>query len=189
MTAAEEAANPLAVALEVTRALDDLGIASTIGGSIASSYVGEPRSTIAIDIVAAIEERHVADIAAALSHRFYVDEDALRRAARDRATTNLIHQPTMIKVDLFVAGGTPLDAQQIARRRTVSLGDGRTIAIHPPEDILLQKLRCIGSAERCRIGNGVTSPGSSGCRDAASTWNISGGMRLRSTSGSCSSGR
>ena len=34
----------------------------------------------------------------------------------------------------------PLDAQQIARRRAVSI-DGRTIHIHPPEDILLQKLR------------------------------------------------
>ncbi|HET9371962.1 MAG TPA: hypothetical protein VFO19_17000 [Vicinamibacterales bacterium] len=82
MTAAE-VADRIAVAPEVPRALDELGIASTVGGSIASSYAGEPRSTIDIDIVAAIEERHVADVAAALSDRFYVDEDALRRAARD----------------------------------------------------------------------------------------------------------
>ena len=47
----------------------------------------------------------------------------------------------MLKVDLFVAGGTPLDAQQLARRQRVTLSDGRDLHVHPPEDILLQKLR------------------------------------------------
>jgi hypothetical protein len=41
---------------------------------------------------------------------------------------------------LFVAGGTPIDALQLSRRREVDL-DGRRIFVHPPEDILLQKLR------------------------------------------------
>jgi hypothetical protein len=40
-----------------------------------------------------------------------------------------------------LAGGTPLDEQQLKRRQAVSLGPGRTLYIHPPEDILLQKLR------------------------------------------------
>jgi hypothetical protein len=39
-----------------------------------------------------------------------------------------------LKVDIFVAGGTPLDEQQLTRRR-------RVLHVHPPEDILLQKLR------------------------------------------------
>jgi hypothetical protein len=47
----------------------------------------------------------------------------------------------MLKVDLFVAGGTPLDAQQIARRKRVPVSGGRALYVHPPEDILLQKLR------------------------------------------------
>jgi len=133
--------DPYSVALLVIRALDALGVQSTIGGSIASSFAGEPRSTIDIDIVAALEERHVDALARILSPEFYADEDALRRAVKDRSAANLIHQATMLKVDLFVAGGTPLDAQQIARRQRVSLGDGRELYVHPPEDILLQKLR------------------------------------------------
>jgi hypothetical protein len=40
-----------------------------------------------------------------------------------------------------VAGGTPLDARQLARRLAVDLGEGRRLYVHPPEDILLQKLR------------------------------------------------
>jgi len=46
-----------------------------------------------------------------------------------------------LKVDLFVAGGTPLDARHLASRLAVDLGDGRCLHVHPPEDILLQKLR------------------------------------------------
>jgi hypothetical protein len=121
--------------------LDALGIANTIGGSIASSYAGEPRSTIDIDIVAAIEAGQVPALVAALVGDFYIDEDAVLRAVRERSSTNLIHSASMLKVALFVAGGTPLDAQQLARRRMVSLGEGVAIAVHPPEDILLQKLR------------------------------------------------
>ncbi len=112
-----------------------------MGGSIASSFAGEPRATIDIDIVAAIQERHVEAFVSALSAEFYMDADALRRAIRSRSSTNLIHQASQLKVDLFVAGGTPLDASQLARRQPVDLGEGRRLHVHPPEDILLQKLR------------------------------------------------
>jgi len=142
--------DPYDVALAVVRVLDDLDIASTIGGSIASSFAGEPRSTIDIDIVAAVEDRHVTPLAAALAPAFYVDEDAIRRAVHTRSSANVIHHATLLKVDLFVAGGTPLDAQQLARRQRVTIGDGRSLHVHPPEDILLQKLRWY------RLGGGIS---------------------------------
>jgi hypothetical protein len=85
--------DPIETALLVVRHLDALGILHTIGGSIASSFAGEPRSTVDIDIVVALEERYVDPLVAALSAEFYVD------------------------------------------------GDGRCLHVHPPEDILLQKLR------------------------------------------------
>jgi hypothetical protein len=135
-----ELLDPLGVALTVTRALDRLGVMHTIGGSIASSLAGEPRATIDIDLVVALESRHVAPLVAALEREFYIEAEALANAVRERRSTNLIHQETQIKVDLFVAGGTPLDALQLARRRAVEI-EGRRLFVHPPEDILLQKLR------------------------------------------------
>lgn len=133
--------DPIAVAVSVVRVLEALGITNTVGGSIASSFAGEPRSTIDIDIVAAIEARHVPDLMTRLTPEFYIDGDALHRAIRNRSSTNLIHQASMLKVDVFIAGGTPLDAQQLARRQIITVGDGDTFGVHPPEDILLQKLR------------------------------------------------
>jgi hypothetical protein len=124
--------------------LDALGIVHTIGGSIASSIAGEPRSTIDIDIVADLRESDVSALLSALSADFYVDEEALRRAVRERSSVNLIHQATQLKVVIFVAGGTPLDEQQLRRRRAVEIAPGRTLHVHPPEDILLPKLRWYG---------------------------------------------
>lgn len=133
--------DPIETALAVSRILSNLGIAHTIGGSIAASFAGEPRSSIDVDFVAAIRDEHVPALVAAFSPAFYVEEEALRRAVRTRGTANLIEQQTQLKVDLFVAGGTPLDEQQLRRRHEVNLGAGRIIHVHPPEDILLQKLR------------------------------------------------
>lgn len=101
---------------------------------------GEPRSTIDVDIIADLKAAHVPGLVAALHKDFYLDETALRRAVADASSANLIHHETSIKIDLFVAGGTPLDRQQLARRQRVDLS-GRTLYVHPPEDILLQKLR------------------------------------------------
>lgn len=135
-----DAVDPIAVALQVTRVLDQLGVIHTIGGSIASSIAGEPRSTIDVDIVAAVTAGHVDELARRLEPEFYLNADAIRRAIATASAVNLIHQETSIKIDLFVAGGTALDAQQLARRVRVAVG-GRVIYVHPPEDILLQKLR------------------------------------------------
>ena len=130
----------IAVAVRVGGVLDVLGVRHTIGGSIAASFAGEPRSTIDIDFVVALDRAHVAPLVAALQD-FYVAEEALYRAVETHGTANLIHQDSQIKVDMFMAGGTPLDDQQLARRLRVEVRPGQVIYIHPPEDVLLQKLR------------------------------------------------
>jgi hypothetical protein len=136
-------ADPLRVAGVVAAVLESLGVAYSIGGSLAGSFAGEPRSTLDIDMVVGLDAAQVPALAHALEVEFYVDEHALLRAVQERSTTNLIHQATSIKVDLFVAGGTPLDADLLQRRVPVSVGEGEAqrLWVHSPEDILLQKLR------------------------------------------------
>lgn len=133
--------DPLAVAIRIGQIFDALGVLHTIGGSIAASFAGEPRSTIDIDFVVALDHAAVAAVIAQLGDEFYADAGALHRAIDTLGTANLIHQATQIKVDLFIAGGTPLDEQQLSRRMRIEVRPGVAIYIHPPEDILLQKLR------------------------------------------------
>ena len=135
--------DPIAVALLVADALETLNLRYTVGGSLASSMSGEPRSTLDVDMVVALQEPDIGPLVAALGSEFYVSDDALRRAVRERSTANLIHLGTSIKVDFFIMGSTPLDETQMERRCRVKVSSNpdRFLYVHPPEDILLQKLR------------------------------------------------
>jgi len=139
----DNAADPVRVAAIVAAALEQLGVPYSIGGSLASSFSGEPRSTLDVDILAALGQSHIAPLSAALEDAFYVDRAALERAVRDRSSANVIHLGTSVKVDLFVAGGSELDDELLQRRLPVALGDEplNRLYVHTPEDILLQKLR------------------------------------------------
>jgi hypothetical protein len=94
-------------------------------------------------MVVAMADMDVDRFLAALGPEFYADDAAIRRAIRHRSSVSLIHQPSAIKVELFIVGGSPLDEQQIARRRHahVSENPDRYLYVHTREDILLQKLR------------------------------------------------
>lgn len=131
----------LEVASLVIEALDRAGVRYTVGGSLASSFSGEPRASIDVDIVVDMAQTHIAPVIDALGDEFYADIEALARAVATRTSTNLIHQASGIKVDLFVAGSL-LDARQLERRRLVHITSDpdRYWFVHSPEDILLQKL-------------------------------------------------
>jgi hypothetical protein len=131
----------LGVALRVIDALDACGIRYTIGGSLASSFSGEPRASIDVDIVVDLADDRVDALLAALGDDFYADADALRRAVRHRANVNLIHHGSGVKIDLFIAG-SPLEMKQLERRRRAHVGGApdQFVYMHSPEDILLQKL-------------------------------------------------
>ena len=123
-----------------------------VGGSLASSVSGEPRSTLDVDLVVELTEKDIEPLVAALGDRFHVDADALRRAVRERSSANLIHYETSTKIDLFVTPGSPLDRKQMERRQRVRVSsdpDG-WLYVYTPEDILLQKLRWY------RLGNEVS---------------------------------
>ncbi len=133
--------DPWRVATAVARVFDDLDLRYSIGGSMASSVSGEPRSTLDVDVVVALEAPHVEPLLRRLAGQYYVPEDALRRAVAERASTNIIDLDSSIKVDIFVAGGTPLDEQILERRVRVELDGDHAVYVHTPEDVLLQKLR------------------------------------------------
>jgi hypothetical protein len=141
--------SPVAVALLVADAHESCGVRYLVGGSLASSISGEPRSTLDVDLVVEISEADVPRVIVALAAEFEVDGDAVMRAVRSRSSVNIFHRPTAIKVDLFVAGGTPLDTEQMERRERIQIGDSpaQHLYVYTPEDIVLQKLRWF------RLGN------------------------------------
>lgn len=134
--------DPVAVALGVAEILEACGLRYLVGGSLASSMSGEPRSTLDVDIVVAMTESDVGRVTEGLRVEFDVDEQAVARAVRERSSVNVFHRSSAIKVDLFVLGGSPLDEEPMNRRQRVQVtaNPDRYLYAYTPEDILLQKL-------------------------------------------------
>jgi len=132
----------LAATLLVCAALDELGVEHVIGGSVASSLHGRPRSTQDVDLVADLRLEHAPRLAAALSEQFYVDEQMILDATRRRASFNVVHLASMTKIDIFVPRDEAVVRQQLVRRVQVSIGDApaERLWLVSPEDIILQKL-------------------------------------------------
>ncbi len=133
---------PIEVTLEIAEILVDLGVEYLVGGSIASSLHGHPRSTQDIDVVADLRPEHVAPLCAALDGRFYFDEPAIQEAVDRRSTFNVIHLRTLFKVDVFVARDDVPTRRELQRRQTytLDLDPPEDILVASPEDIVVQKL-------------------------------------------------
>jgi hypothetical protein len=131
----------IAVTLRVTSALEQLGVSYVVGGSVASSVHGIPRSTADADVVAALRLEHVEPLVRSLEADFYVDADMIRDAIRRRFEFNVLHLATMFKVDVFVPTLDDTVRRELARGARVDLGDGRTLFVASAEDTIVQKLR------------------------------------------------
>ena len=136
----------------VADALEDLGVAYRVGGSVASSALGVGRSTFDIDVVADLVGRHVDPLVERLGEAYYADGDMIRDAIRRRSSFNVIHLATMMKVDVFILKDRAFDQAAFARS-TASTLDEHQHRIYPlttAEDIILHKL------EWFRLGDGVS---------------------------------
>jgi hypothetical protein len=141
----------LKATIAVIGALEALGLDYLIGGSLASSLHGVPRSTQDADIALALPAHRVRDLVEALTGRFYVDEESARSAVERGASFNVIHLETMFKVDLFVLGDDEMARSELARRQAYRIGDEAVeVFVASAEDTVLQKLLWY------RLGNEVS---------------------------------
>lgn len=129
----------LEVLKSVARRLDDLGIPYMVTGSMAMNYYAVPRMTRDIDIVVELTGGDVDRLCELFGGEFYVDREAVRRAVQERGIFNLIHEASVIKVDLVVRKESAYRREEFARRRRIRL-DAEELWIVAPEDLILSKL-------------------------------------------------
>lgn len=125
----------------VAEVLDQLGVEWAIGGSLASSIHGEPRSTNDIDIIAKLQPFHARRFTRALGDDFYVVESVVMEAIADNRSFNVIDQRTVIKVDVFVPPPGPMGEGQLERRERAEFDEDLEFFVLSREDTILQKLR------------------------------------------------
>lgn len=124
--------------------LETLGLPYCVTGSVAAGIYGEPRTTLDIDFVLLLKMPDVAKFRAAFSSEdFYVPplEVLLSETVRGtRGMFNLIHQPSMLKADVYVAVRDPLHLWALEKRRRSRMPDGTEVWVAPPEYVILRKL-------------------------------------------------
>ncbi len=134
--------DPISLALDVAEILNALDIPYLIGGSVASTLMGEMRATEDVDIVADIKIEKVVRLMQSLQPRFYVSEDAVQDAVRHKRSFNLIDNESLGKVDIFILKDQPFPQIEFQRRRSrlVRQNPDQMLVLPTPEDIILQKL-------------------------------------------------
>jgi hypothetical protein len=126
----------------IADALEAIGVAYRVGGSVASSAFGIARTTLDVDLVADLRAVQVADFVARVEAAYYVDADVIYDAIRRRSSFNLIHLATMVKIDVFVLKNRAFDRQAFSRYVDEPVGDGddRRFPFTTAEDMVIHKL-------------------------------------------------
>ena len=132
--------DPSAIASLMPQILNAARIPYYITGDVAAIAHGEPRATIDLDIVIAIELTDLPALAANFeSQGFYVAglDDVVSGSLR---CLNITHLESIENVDLMISGGEEYDRVKLERRQLYALPDGEMVAIATPEDTIVSKL-------------------------------------------------
>lgn len=124
-------------------ALDRHSVPYAIGGSVASGLHGDPRATHDADVLVDLTRERAAALVRDLRPAFYVDEEGLRAALKEKGSFNVIHVEAARKIDVFVAGDGGLDREQLERAVLVRMetSEGAVeIRVTSAEMMVLRKL-------------------------------------------------
>lgn len=130
------------LAIKMGEIFEQISVPYLIGGSIASSILGEPRATLDIDIVADLKLSHIQALLELMTGEFYIDETMIREAIENNSSFNVIHLDSMQKVDIFLLSSQPLAQEEMQRRQQLLINENpeKFAWLASAEDIVLQKL-------------------------------------------------
>ena len=124
---------------DVCARLDGEGIAYMLTGSLAMSYYARPRMTRDIDLVIALDAAQAERLIGALGAEYHADAGVITAAIRGARPWNIVHLPSVVKIDLIPRKDTHYRRAEFERRRRVELA-GVRLWIVSIEDSILSKL-------------------------------------------------
>jgi len=166
---------PFDLLQKVVETFESLNIPYLVTGSVASMAYGEPRMTNDIDIVAAIEERHITGLLIAFpDDEYHVSEDMVREAIRHHWQFNIIHPASGLKVDVIVKQNTPFDNSRFSRIQKIYPAESYQANFASAEDVIIKKMEYYregGSEKHLRDITGILKiSGDVVDRDYISEW-------------------
>lgn len=121
--------------------LNRAGLVYMVTGSVASMLYAEPRFTADVDVVVRMTAPE--DLRKAFPGPDYycppADVLAIEISRPLHGHVNVLHSPSALKADVYLAGEDPLHVWALERRRRFDVG-GREVWVAPPEYVILRKL-------------------------------------------------
>ena len=123
----------------VAAKLETAGIEYMMTGSMAMALYSTPRMTRDIDIIIQVSPVDVDKILDLFRDDFYIEEESVRHAVLNRGMFNIIHNDSIIKVDLIVRKDEEYRIEEFSRKKKITI-EGVSISVVAPEDLILSKL-------------------------------------------------
>ena len=132
---------PFELLQKIVEVFEQLQIPYLVTGSVAAMAYGEPRLTNDIDIVAAIDERHIGGLLTAFpADEFYISEDMVREAIHHHGQFNIIHPASGLKVDVIIKKNTLFDISRFRRMQRIYPAESYQANFAAPEDVIIKKM-------------------------------------------------
>src|SRR3989344_6905452 len=123
----------------VKKRLDKAGIPYMASGGVAVSYWGFPRTTHDIDIVIEAGEKDKDKIIKLFEKDFYISDEAVEEAIKNRFTFNVIDNKSGLKIDFWLIKRDAFGKSEFSRKIRRKMF-GENIYIISPEDLILCRL-------------------------------------------------
>lgn len=128
---------------EITSLLSKARIPYMITGSVSVIFYGRPRASHDIDFIIEARKRDIEKVIqafASLHHNeFIVDPLMIKDAIENKRQFNILHLPTMLKMDFWLLTNTQFDKERFKRRKKIRLFN-QPMVFASPEDTILIKL-------------------------------------------------
>ena len=119
--------------------LENAAVAYMLTGSLAMSYYARPRMTRDIDLVVSLGVEEVTRLTGALGESYHADTDAIRAAIGEARPWNIVHLPSLVKIDLIPRKDSAYRLVEFERRRKIRFA-GIALWIVSVEDLILSKI-------------------------------------------------
>lgn len=128
---------------EISSFLDKNKVPYMITGAWSAIFYGRPRASHDIDFVIELSPQDIErslKIFNLLPEEFLVQTDSIKEAIKTKGMFNIIHLPTMLKLDFWILTDEEFDKSRFKRRKKVKILD-QIMQMASAEDTIIQKLR------------------------------------------------
>lgn len=132
---------PYELLQKIVEVFERLRIPYLVTGSVAAMAYGEPRLTNDIDIVAAVETKHIEELVRAFPEdEYYISDEMIKQAIISHGQFNIIHPDSGLKVDIIIKKNSTFDQSRFSRIRRIYPAESYEANFAAPEDVIIKKM-------------------------------------------------